>query len=99
MARTTFSGPVASTAGFEGDVTGDVTGNVTGGVGGSYVQIPTAGTTAIADATDAINTSGKAAGAMVLDTDLNLLYVALGGDADSDWLLIDGVGSTTVTPS
>ena len=28
MARTTFSGPVASTAGFEGDITGDVTGNI-----------------------------------------------------------------------
>lgn len=30
MARTTFSGPVASDNGFEGDVTGDVTGNVAG---------------------------------------------------------------------
>jgi len=29
MSRTTFSGPVASTNGFEGDVTGDVTGLVT----------------------------------------------------------------------
>ena len=29
MARTTFSGPVASTAGFEGDITGNVTGAVT----------------------------------------------------------------------
>jgi len=29
MARTTFSGPVASTGGFEGDITGDVTGAVT----------------------------------------------------------------------
>jgi hypothetical protein len=95
MASTTFSGPVTSTNGFVGAVTG----NVTGGVGGSYVQIPTAETTAIADATDAINTSGKAAGAMVLDSDLNLLYVALGSGATDNWLLIDGVGSTTVTPS
>lgn len=28
MARTTFSGPVASTNGFEGDMAGDVTGNL-----------------------------------------------------------------------
>ena len=30
MARTSFSGPVASANGFEGSVTGNVTGNVTG---------------------------------------------------------------------
>jgi cytoskeletal protein CcmA (bactofilin family) len=29
MARTTFSGPVKSDNGFEGNITGDVTGNVT----------------------------------------------------------------------
>lgn len=29
MARTTFSGPVKSDNGFEGDITGDVTGDVT----------------------------------------------------------------------
>ena len=29
MARTSFSGPVASANGFEGDVTGNVTGDVT----------------------------------------------------------------------
>ena len=29
MARTTFSGPVKSDNGFEGDITGDVTGAVT----------------------------------------------------------------------
>lgn len=34
MARTTFSGPVASTNGFIGAVTGNVTGNVTGSVAG-----------------------------------------------------------------
>ena len=32
MARTTFSGPVASDNGFIGDVVGNVTGNVTGTV-------------------------------------------------------------------
>jgi hypothetical protein len=30
MARTSFSGPVASANGFEGSVTGNVTGNLTG---------------------------------------------------------------------
>lgn len=30
MARTTFSGPVKSDNGFEGDITGNITGNVTG---------------------------------------------------------------------
>jgi hypothetical protein len=32
MARTTFSGPVKSDNGFEGNVTGNVTGNITGNV-------------------------------------------------------------------
>ena len=40
MALTTFSGPLASTNGFQGDVTGNVTGNVTGVVTGS-VTLPT----------------------------------------------------------
>jgi hypothetical protein len=35
MARTTFSGPVASDNGFEGTVTGGVTGDVTGNVTGT----------------------------------------------------------------
>jgi hypothetical protein len=34
MAKTTFSGPVVSVAGFEGTVTGNITGNVTGNVTG-----------------------------------------------------------------
>lgn len=32
MARTTFSGPVKSDNGFEGDITGNITGNLTGAV-------------------------------------------------------------------
>lgn len=40
MAQTSFSGPVASTNGFIGDVTGNVTGNVTGVVTGAVV-LPT----------------------------------------------------------
>ena len=45
MARTTFSGPVNSGAGFEGDIEGDVTGNLTGNVTGNvtgYIILPTA---------------------------------------------------------
>lgn len=35
MSRTTFSGPVKSDNGFEGDITGNITGDVTGDVTGS----------------------------------------------------------------
>jgi hypothetical protein len=34
MSRTSFSGPVASANGFEGNVTGNVTGNVSGAAAG-----------------------------------------------------------------
>ncbi|MDB3890548.1 hypothetical protein N9350_01295 [Gammaproteobacteria bacterium] len=40
MANTTFTGPVISTNGFQGDTTGDVTGDVTGNVTG-YIILPT----------------------------------------------------------
>jgi len=35
MARTTFSGPVKSDNGFEGDITGNITGDVTGNLTGN----------------------------------------------------------------
>lgn len=41
MARTTFSGPVKSNNGFEGNVTGNVTGDVTGNVTGNVTGTPT----------------------------------------------------------
>lgn len=41
MANTTFTGPVISTNGFQGDTTGDVTGDVTGNVTG-YIILPEA---------------------------------------------------------
>ena len=48
MANTTFTGPVISTNGFQGDTTGDITGNVTGDVTGDvtgnvtgYIILPT----------------------------------------------------------
>lgn len=40
MANTTFTGPVISTNGFQGDVTGEITGDVTGNVTG-YIILPT----------------------------------------------------------
>jgi hypothetical protein len=41
---TTFSGPVRSLNGFEGDIDGDITGNVTGNLTGNvtgYIILPT----------------------------------------------------------
>ena len=95
MASTTFSGPVTSTGGFVGNVTG----NATGSIFATTLQIPTDTAANIADVDAAVNTTGKSAGNVVFDTTNNLLYVALGANANSDWALIDGVGSTTVTPS
>jgi hypothetical protein len=111
MASTTFSGPVTSTNGFigavtgniTGDVTGTVTGNVTGTVTGNvdatagYIQLRTATTTQIADATDSVNTSGKAAGTIVFNTTLGTLKIATGATATSTWVNADG--TTAVTPS
>ena len=46
MANTTFTGPVISNNGFQGDVTGDVTGSVDLGASGTLTTAtPTAATT------------------------------------------------------
>lgn len=103
MASTTFSGPVTSTNGFVGAVTGNITGNMTGTVTGNvdatdgYIQLRTATTTQIADATDPVNTSGKAAGTIVFNTTLGTLKIATGASATSTWVNADG--TTAVTPS
>ena len=99
MANTTFSGPVTSTNGFIGDVTGNVTGTVTGNVDATagYIQLRTATSTQIAAATDAVNTTGKAAGTIVFDTTLSTLKIATGATATSTWVNADG--TTAVTPS
>lgn len=111
MARTTFSGPVKSDNGFEGNITGNVTGNITGNVTGNlagtvtgnvdstagYIQIRTATTAQIADATDSVNTSGKAAGTIVFNTSLSTLKIATGATATSTWVNADG--TTAVTPA
>jgi len=46
MARTSFSGPVKSDNGFEGNVTGNVTGDVTGNVSATNIVM---GVTAVGD--------------------------------------------------
>ena len=47
MANTTFTGPVISNNGFEGDVTGDITGSVDLGASGTLTTAtPTAAATA-----------------------------------------------------
>lgn len=103
MANTTFSGPVNSTNGFVGDVTGNVTGNATGTVTGNvvatagYIQLRTATTTQIADATSSVNTTGKAAGTIVFNTTLGTLKIATGATTTSTWVNADG--TTAVTPS
>lgn len=51
----------------------------------------------IADATHAVNTTGKRAGRLVLDTTNERLMVALGALAASEWAIADG--SATVTPA
>ena len=111
MASTTFSGPVTSTNGFIGAVTGNITGNVTGNVIGDvtgtitgnvdstagYIQLRTATSVQIAAASNAVNTTGKAAGTIVFDTTLSTLKIATGATATSTWVNADG--TTAVTPS
>jgi len=107
MASTTFSGPVTSTNGFIGAVTGNITGNVTGNVTGTvtgnldsttgYVQLTTATTGQIADATSTVNTVGKAAGTIVFNATLGTLKIATGATATSTWVNADG--TTAVTPA
>lgn len=95
--RTTFSGPVKSDNGFEGNVTGNVTGDVTGDVTASTLVLPTSTAAEIGDVGDAINTSGKVIGKAVVDLATGLIYVATGVDADDDWVASDG--TTSVTPA
>ena len=62
MARTTFSGPVASDNGFIGDfvgnVTGNVTGNLTGDVFASVQSLSGAGAVNVTDMFTSLTTSG-----------------------------------------
>jgi hypothetical protein len=90
MARTTFSGPVKSDNGFEGDVTGGV--NASQG----YVILYATAAANIADIANAVNTSDKQAGTLVFDTTNSKLKVATGSAAASTW--VDADGTNAVTP-
>ena len=71
MARTSFTGPVASSNGFIGDTTGNVTGNVTGNLTGAVLATTpvnvTAATLTVTQATHAgrVVTLNRAAGITV----------------------------------
>lgn len=94
MSRTTFSGPVRSNNGFEGDVTGNITGSVTG-----YVILPTATAAALGAAANAVNTSGKVVGKMVVDIATGMIYTATGVAATDPWVASDGDPLSEITPA
>lgn len=106
MARTTFSGPVASTAGFIGAVTGNVTGNLSGNMAGTGVVThtskaainATATATAAEVATGYITSTSAAAVTITLPTG-TLLGAALGASQGYvHELYIDNTaGANTVT--
>jgi hypothetical protein len=69
MARTTFSGPVKSDNGFEGNVTGTVTGAVTGAV--AATTLSASGVASLTNAANVIvipTTDPGVAGAIWFDT-------------------------------
>jgi len=77
----TLSGTVTST--------GDLT------LGGSFV-LPTATAAAIGNSANAINTTGKTIGKMVVDLTTGIIYTATGTAATDPWGASDG---TPVTPA
>ncbi len=100
MARTTFSGPVKSDNGFEGNIVGNVTGTasaVSGTVTATTLILPTSTAAAIGAIGNAINTTGKVIGKTVVDLATGLQYTATGTAANSPWKASDG--TTSVTPA
>jgi hypothetical protein len=109
MARTTFSGPVASTNGFIGNITGNVTGNITGNVTATTVSA-TGNITADSDV--AVVAGGAAAflatttaglgiyvgsGAPTVSAAQGSLYLRTDGSSTSTRLYVNTNGSTTWT--
>lgn len=72
MARTTFSGPVASDNGFIGDITGNVTGNLAGNVLGTVTGTVVQPVSAIAA------TGSNVATAALLSNGINVVSAADG---------------------
>lgn len=92
MATTTFSGPVVSTNGFQGNIS---TGTVTPT---TFVAPASAGLAALlADEDNAYNTTGKVVGKQVTDLDDGLIYTATGTGVNDTWVVSDA--STAVTPA
>ena len=60
MARTSFSGPVASANGFIGDFVGNVTGNLTGDVFATVQSLSGAGAVNVTDMLTSLTTTGAA---------------------------------------
>lgn len=77
-------------------LTGTVTttGNLT--LGGSFA-LATASAADVADIANAVNTTGKYTGKMVVDYATGVIYTAVGSTAGSDWAPSDASG--LVTPS
>ena len=94
MGTTHFSGPVASTNGFVGDVTG----NTTGIVSASVLQVPTSTSTLLGGKANAVNTTGKVLGTTVYNTTTKVFYVAQGSSNTSTWISAAD-GTTTITPA
>lgn len=93
------SGSVTSVAGT-GTVNGlTLTGTVTSSgsltLGGAFV-LPTATAANIGDSANAINTTGKTVGKMVVDLTTGIIYTATGTTPTSPWGATDG---TPVTPA
>ena len=92
------TGTVTSVAGA-GTVNGlTLTGTVTSSgsltLGGSFA-LPTATAAAVADIANAINTTGKYTGKMVVDYATGIIYTAVGATAGSDWAPSDASGLVT----
>lgn len=94
MSRTTFSGPVKSDNGFEGDITG----NVSGVVNASILVLPTSTNALLGDKTKAVNTTGKTAGTTVYNTDTKTIYVASAPGVTDKWYDTSD-GTTNITPA
>ena len=92
MATTTFSGPVVSDNGFQGDIS---TGTVTPTTFVAPAQVGLAA--ALGDVADALNTTGKVVGKQVTDLDDGLIYTATGTAAADDWVVSDA--SAAITPA
>jgi hypothetical protein len=102
MARTTFSGPVKSDNGFEGNITGNITGNIAGS--GSITHATTANINATATATAAQVATGYITSTSASATTITLptgtaLGAALGAVRGTvfDLYIDNTAGANTVT--